>query len=250
MSGHSKWATIKHKKAAQDAQRGKVFTRLIREISTAARMGGGDQANNPRLRTAVLAAKAANMPWDNVDRAIKKGTGDLPGVTYEETTYEVYGPGGAAILVETLSDNRNRTVAEIRHILSKHGGRLADVGSVAWMFETRGLITVDGEKWSEDELMERVLVAGADDLQPDEGSFLITTEPSSLDAVKASLEAVGIECATAEVAKVPKNYVPVTGKEAAQLLKLIGHLEDQDDVQKLWANCDIAEEDVKAAEEE
>lgn len=250
MSGHSKWATIKHKKAAQDAQRGKVFTKLIREISTAARMGGADQASNPRLRAAVLTAKASNMPWDNIERAIKKGTGDLPGVTYEETTYEAFGPAGAAMLIETLSDNRNRTVAEIRHTLSRHGGRLADVGSVAWMFETRGLITVDGEKWTEDDLLERVLEAGADDLQPDEGAFLITTEPNSLETVKTSLEATGVECASAEVAKVPKNYVPVTGKDAAQLLKLISHLEDQDDVQKVWANCDIPEEDVKAAEEQ
>lgn len=249
MSGHSKWATIKHKKAAQDAQRGKTFTKLIREISTAARMGGGDQASNPRLRTAVLAAKAANMPWDNIDRAIKKGTGDLPGVTYEETTYEAVGPGGAALLIETLSDNKNRTVAEIRHTLSRHGARMAE-GSVAWMFETRGLITVDSYAQGEDELMELVLEAGADDLQSDEGSFLITTSPGALEQVKETLVGKGVGCTSAEIAKVPKTYMPVAGKDAQQLLKLIGALEDLDDVQKVWANCDIPEEDVRAAQEE
>ena len=250
MSGHSKWARIKHKKAALDAQRGRAFTKVIREISTAARMGGGDQASNPRLRSAVLAAKAANMPADNIERAIKKGTGDLPGVTYEETTYEAVGSGGAALIIETLSDNKNRTVAEIRHMLSRHGGRLADVGSVSWMFETRGLITVDGEKWTEDQLLELVLEAGAEDLQPDEGVFLITTAPNTLDRVKEALASQGVTCDTAEVAKVPKTYVPVTGRDAAQLLKLIGSLEEHDDVQRVWANCDIPEEDVKAAQEE
>ncbi len=248
MSGHSKWASIKHKKAALDAQRGRVFTKLIREISTAARMGGGDLANNPRLRTAVAAAKAANMPAENIERAIKKGTGDLPGVTYEETTYEAIGPGGAALIIETLSDNRNRTVAELRHILSRHGGRLGEVGSIAWKFETRGLITVNAEGWTEDALLEIALEAGADDLQADEGTFLITTDPGNLEAVKEAMAAKGVTFSSAEIAKMPKTYVPVTGKDAAQLLKLVGALEEHDDVQKVWVDCDIPDEDLKAAE--
>lgn len=249
MSGHSKWATIKHKKAALDAQRGKLFTKLIREISTAARMGGGDPESNPRLRTAIQAAKAANMPSENIERAIRKGTGDLPGVTYEETTYEAVGPGGAALLIDTLSDNKNRTVAEIRHTLSRHGGRMAE-GSVAWMFDTKGLITVDASTVSEDQLLELALEVGADDVQMDDDTFLVTTPPGSLEDVKDALVAKGITCTSAQIAKLPKTYVSVSGKDAVALLKLIGHLEDLDDVQKVWANCDIPEEDIQAAQQE
>ena len=248
MSGHSKWSSIKHKKAAQDARRGKTFTKLIREISTAARVGGGDPDHNPRLRTAILSARAANMPSDNIDRAIKKGTGDIPGILYEEATYEAYGPGGVAILIETLTDNKNRTVAEVRHLLAKHGGSMADAGSVAWMFSSKGLMQVKTSQKSEDELLELVLEAGADDMESAGEFFEITTEPHDLDGVREVLEGAAVEILEAEVAKVPKSIIPVTGKEARQLLKLMNAIEDQDDVQKVWANFDIPDEELEAAE--
>lgn len=250
MSGHSKWSSIKHKKAAQDARRGKAFTRLIREISTAARLGGGDPDHNPRLRTAMLGARAANMPSDNIDRAIKKGTGDIPGVMYEEATYEAYGPGGVAILIETLTDNKNRTVAEIRHLLTKHGGSMADAGSVSWMFDPKGLIRVETSEKSEDELLELVLEAGADDMESAEEFLEITTEPQDIEGVKQVLEGAALQILEAEVAKVPKSIVPVTGRDARQLLRLMNAIEDQDDVQKVWANFDIPDEELEAAEQE
>jgi YebC/PmpR family DNA-binding regulatory protein len=250
MSGHSKWSSIKHKKAAQDARRGKTFTKLIREISTAARLSGGDPEHNPRLRTAVLSARAANMPSDNIDRAIKKGTGDIPGVVYEEATYEAYGPGGVAILIETLTDNKNRTVAEIRHLLAKHGGNMADAGSVSWMFDPKGQIRVKTSEKDEDELLELILEAGADDMESAGEFFEITTEPHDIDRVKQVLEGAALQIFEAEVAKVPKSIVPVTGKDARQLLKLMNAIEDQDDVQKAWANFDIPDEELEAAEQE
>jgi len=250
MSGHSKWASIKHKKAAVDAKRGKVFTKLIKEISTAARLGGGDSEHNPRLRTAILAAKAANMPSDNVERAIKKGTGDLPGVSYEEATYEAYGPGGVAILVETLSDNKNRTVAEIRHLMGKHGGRMADAGSVSWMFDPKGVTRVESSQGTEDDLLELVLEAGAEDMELEDEFFEITTDTHDLEKVKEALESAGIETLSTEVAKVPKSTIQVSGKEARQLLKLMDCLEDHDDIQQIWANFDIADEELAAAQGE
>lgn len=248
MSGHSKWASIKHKKAAADAQRGRVFTKVIREISTAARIAGGDPNTNPRLRTAIATAKAANMPADNIERAIKKGTGDLPGVTYEEAMYEAYGPGGVAILIETLSDNKNRTIAELRHITHKYAGNMAEAGSVAWMFDLKGVIRVDVSKADEDELLEQVLEAGAEDMEIEGDFFEITTSAHDLESVKAALAAAGVDLESAEQAQVPKTLVPVSGKEVSQLLRLMNNLEDQDDVQKIWANFDIPDEELDAAQ--
>lgn len=239
MSGHSKWATIKRKKGKADAERGRLFTRLIKELVIAARQGGGDDSSNPRLRTAVLAAKAANMPAANIERAIKRGTGELPGVTYEEVTYEGYGPGGAALLLEALTDNRNRTVAELRHLLSKYGGNLGESGSVAWIFQRKGIITVPAGNSTEDELLVAALDAGADDIENDEDVFRIKTDPANLDAVKKALEDHGIAYENAEITKEPSNTVRVEGKSAESLLRLMEVLEEHDDVQNVYSNFDI-----------
>jgi YebC/PmpR family DNA-binding regulatory protein len=246
MSGHSKWATIKHKKAAVDARRGKVFTKLIRELTSAARMGGGDPDANPRLRTAVAAARNANMPSDTIQRAIKKGTGELPGEVYEEVTYEGYGAGGVAILVDVLTDNKNRTVAEIRHLFSKHGGSLGESGCVAWMFGRKGLITLSTSQIDEDTLLEIVLEAGGDDVKVEADSYEIITAPEAFEDVRSALEQKGLTLDVAEVTMLPQNTVPVEGKQAEQVLRLMEALDDQDDVRKAHANFDISE-DVMAA---
>jgi len=241
MSGHSKWATIRRKKEKTDAARGKIFTRLIKEISVAARMGGGDENANPRLRTAVYAAKTANMPQSNIERAIKKGTGELPGVVYDEVTYEGYGPGGVALLIQTMTDNRNRTVSEIRHIFTKRGGNLAETGSVSYMFKRKGVITVNPKGLSEDDLMEMALEAGAEDIYGDEESYEITTAPNDFEAVKETVEASPLEIISAEISMVPDNYIEVEGETAKKLLKLLEDLEDHDDVQNLYGNFDVDE---------
>jgi len=242
MSGHNKWSTIKHKKGAADARRGKIFTKLIKEITVAARMGGGDAAANPRLRSAILAAKSENMPKDNIDRAIKKGTGELEGVSYEEVLYEGYGPGGAAILVESLTDNRNRAVAEIRHILNKGGGNMGSNGCVAWMFDLKGYISLDRKKVDEDLLMETALEAGAEDIREDEDEFEVITEPENFETVKQAIEKAGIAYDMAEVTRLPQNTTVLQGKEAEQMIRLMENLEDCDDVQKVYTNADISDE--------
>ena len=239
MSGHSKWSSIKHKKAATDAKRGKIFTKLIKEITVAARMGGGDIDANPRLRAAVLAAKSENMPKDNIERAIKKGTGELEGVSYEESIYEGYGPGGTAILLDVLTDNKNRTVAEIRHILSKNNGNLGEAGCVAWIFDKKGLITVKAENISEDDLMELALEAGADDMRLEDDIYEIVTQPVAYEEVKKALAEQQIETESTELTMIPKNTVKVSEKEAEQLLKLMDLLEDHDDVNNVYSNFDI-----------
>ena len=246
MSGHSKWATIKHKKAAVDARRGKVFTKLIRELTSAARMGGGDADSNPRLRTAVAAAKTANMPSDTIQRAIKKGTGELPGEVYEEITYEGYGAGGVAILVDVLTDNKNRTVAEIRHLFAKHGGNLGETGCVAWMFARKGLITLNANQIDEDTLLELVLEAGGDDIKTEVDAYEIITAPEAFEDVRSTLEQKGLTFDVAEVTMMPQNTVPVEGKQAEQVLRLMEALDDQDDVRKAHANFDISDEVMAA----
>ncbi|RKX60732.1 MAG: YebC/PmpR family DNA-binding transcriptional regulator [Thermodesulfobacteriota bacterium] len=243
MSGHSKWSTIKHKKAMQDAKRGKAFSRIIKEIMVAARIGGGDLGANPRLRTAVAAAKAENMPKDNIERAIKKGTGELEGVNYEEVTYEGYGPGGVAILVETISDNRQRTVADIRHLFSRMGGSLGEPGSVAWLFEKKGLLLVEKDKVDEEELMTIALEANADDIQEQESEWEIYTAPEDFEDVKSALESNGIPVLSGEVTMLPGNTVSIEDeKQAGQLLKLMEALEENSDVQDVYANFDIPDE--------
>ncbi len=243
MSGHSKWSTIKHKKAAQDAKRGKIFTKLIKEVTVAARLGGGDPAANPRLRAAIEAAKAANMPKNNIERAIKKGTGELEGVSYEEVTYEGYGPGGVAVLVETITDNRQRTVAEVRHIFAKRGGNLGEPGSVAWIFEKKGLIVVEKDKVDEDTLMAAALEAEAEDITDAGSEWEIETSPEDLSSVKKTLEDKGIEILSAKVTMVPSNIVKVEDeRKAQQLIALMNALEENDDVQNVYANFDIPDE--------
>ena len=244
MSGHSKWHTIKHKKGALDAKRGKVFTKLIKEITVAARTGGGDEAANARLRKAVSDAKAANMPNDTIDRAVKRGTGDLDGVNYEEITYEGYGIGGVAVLIETMTDNRNRTVAELRHLFSKNGGNLGEAGSVAWMFDKKGYIVVDKEAKPEEELFEIALEAGAEDMQDNGDSFEILTEPESFEAVSEAIKEANIEPQAAEVSMIPQNYIHLEGADAKQMLKLYEAIEDHDDVQNVYANFDIDESEM------
>jgi len=241
MSGHSKWSTIKRKKGKADAERGKVFTKLIREISVAAREGGGDSESNPRLRTAVASAKAANMPADNIKRAIQKGTGELEGVKYESTNYEGYGPGGVAVLVEVLTDNKNRTVAEVRHVFSKYNGSLGEVGCVGWMFERKGYIVVDKDKIGEDELIEKALDAGAEDVRVAGDIYEIYTEFTELENVRSALESSGIEMASAEPTLIPQNTIKLEGKQAEQMLKLYEAIEDLDDVSNVYANFDIDE---------
>ena len=243
MSGHSKWSTIKHKKAAQDAKRGKAFSKIIKEVTVAARIGGGDLAANPRLRTAIAAAKAENMPKDNIERAIKKGTGELEGVNYEEVTYEGYGPGGVAILVETISDNRQRTVADVRHLFAKRDGNLGEPGSVAWIFEKKGLILVEKDKADEETLMTIALEANAEDIQEQESEWEVYTAPESFEDVKSALEANNIPILSAEVTMLPGNTVSIEDeKQASQLLILMEALEENSDVQNVYANFDIPDE--------
>jgi YebC/PmpR family DNA-binding regulatory protein len=247
MSGHSKWHTIKHKKGALDAKRGKLFTKLIKEIQVSARTGGGDVNANARLRKAVSDAKGANMPNDTIDRAIRRGTGAEEGVTYDEITYEGYGPGGVAIMVDSMTDNRNRTVAEIRHIFSKNGGNLGTSGAVSYLFEKKGYIVVEKSAKSEEELFELVIEAGADDLRDDEDNFEIITSPENFDPVLTAVKEAGIEPQVAEVEMVPQNYIKLEGQDARQMLKLMEALEDHDDVQKVSANFDISEADMAGA---
>jgi YebC/PmpR family DNA-binding regulatory protein len=239
MSGHNKWAKIKHKKAATDAAKGRVYTRLIKEITLAARMGGGDESGNARLRKAILDAKAANMPANNVERAIKKGTGELEGVNYEEVAYEGYGPGGVAIIAELITDNKNRAVSEIRHIFSKHGGNLASAGAVSWKFDKKGIIAVAPEGRSEDDVLLLALDAGAEDVKYDPESTEILTAPSDLETVKSALEKQSVKIEKAEVGMYPKDSVKVEGREAEQLLKLLDAIEEHDDIQKVYSNYDI-----------
>lgn len=247
MSGHSKWSSIKHKKAAKDARRGRLFTKLIKEITVAARLGGRDINTNPRLRTAVAAAKAASMPADNIERAIKKGTGELEGVSYEEVHYEGYGPGGAAMLVQALTDNKNRTVSEIRRLFSKHGGNLGESGCVAWMFDKKGLITVDKAQIDEDRLVFLALEAGAEDVREDNDLFEILTMPEDFEKVREYLEREKVPMATAEVAMIPKNTVAIDERHAEQVLKLTEELEEHDDVQSVASNFDIPTEILEKA---
>ncbi len=247
MSGHSKWSSIKHKKAAKDAKKGKLFTKLIKEITVAARMGGGDINANPRLRTAVLTARAASMPGDNIDRAIKKGTGDLEGVSYEEIQYEGYGPGGAAILVQVLTDNKNRTVSEIRRLFSKYGGNLGESGCVAWMFDKKGLITVDKSQIEEDRLMGLALDTGAEDVRDEDGLFEVLTLPEDFEKVRERLEREKVAMITAQVTMIPKSTVTIDERYAEQILKLTEELEDHDDVQSVAANFAIANELMEKA---
>jgi YebC/PmpR family DNA-binding regulatory protein len=247
MSGHSKWHSIKHKKAATDAKRGRIFTRLIKEMTVAARNGGGDIDSNPRLRLAVATAKANNMPADNIKRAVMRGTGELPGVTYEEVNYEGYGPGGVAIFLRVLTDNRNRTVAEIRHLLSKNGGNLGESGSVAWMFSRKGYFVVEKGGVDEEKLLETALGAGADDMREDGDNFEIFSAPDGFELVKTALEGAGITLSAAEISMVPQNYVKLEGKDAQTMLKLMEALEDQEDVQNVWANFDMDEAELKEA---
>ena len=242
MSGHSKWASIKHKKAAVDARRGKVFTKLIKEITVAARLGGGDLEANPRLRTAILAAKANNMPQDNIQRAIKKGTGELPGTSYEEASYEGYGTGGIAVLVNIFTENKNRTLSEIRYIFSKNGGSLGEAGCVSWLFEKKGQILVEEGKVDEDELFMVALEAGAEDVRKDGSTYEIITQAKDFEVVKKALEAHGVEVSVAEITMLPQTTVKLESKQAQQMLKLMETLEDHDDVQHVYANFDIPEE--------
>jgi YebC/PmpR family DNA-binding regulatory protein len=247
MSGHSKWHSIKHKKGATDAKRGKLFTKFIKEITVAARTGGGDPDSNARLRKAILDAKAGNMPNDTIDRAVRRGTGAEEGVHYEEITYEGYGPGGVALLIEAVTDNRNRTVAEIRHMFSKNGGNLGEAGSVGWLFEKKGYIVVEKAAKPEEELFDIAIEAGADDLRDDEDNFEIITSPESFERVQEAIKSAGIEPQVAEVSMVPQTYVQLAGNDARQMLKLMEAIEDHDDVQKVHANFDIDEADMAAA---
>jgi YebC/PmpR family DNA-binding regulatory protein len=246
MSGHSKWATIKHKKGALDAKRGKVFTRVIKEIMIAARSGGGDPDGNPRLRTAILAAKAVSMPQDNIKRAVMRGTGELEGGQIDEIMFEGYGPGGAAVLVNVATDNRNRTVSEIRHVFSKNGGNLGEQGSVAWMFERKSQIVIEKEDASEDKLMDIALEAGADDLRDDGEHWSVLSAPDAHEAVSEAIRKAGITVVEGAIAMVPKNLVKLTGKPAQGMLKLNDALEDHDDVQNVYSNFDIDEKELEA----
>ena len=247
MSGHSKWHTIKHKKGAADAKRGKVFTRIIKELTVAARSAGGDPDSNPRLRTIIAEAKAVNMPADNIKRAIQRGTGELPGVSYEEVTYEGYGPGGAALIIEVLTDNRNRTVGEIRHLLGKHGGNLGAENSVAWMFDKKGYIVVGKGKVNEDTLMSAALDNGADDLRDDGDNWEVVSPPDQFQSVLDAVKALGVEPDAAEIAMLPQNYVKLEGKPAQQMIKLMEVIEEHEDTKKVWSNADIEEKEIEAS---
>jgi YebC/PmpR family DNA-binding regulatory protein len=242
MSGHSKWATTKHRKAAVDAKRGKIFTRLGKEIAVAARMGGGDADANPRLRLAVQKAREANMPADNIKRAVQRGTGEIPGAVYEEIVYEGYGPGGVALLMEVTTDNRNRTVGELRHALTKHGGKMGETGCVSWMFHRKGMISVDASKVAEDTLIEAALNAGAEDVKRADDTFDVVTDPEVFEAVRDGLQAAGIPVEQAEVRMIPETEVKLDGREAEQMLRLLELIEDHDDVQAVSANFDIPDE--------
>jgi YebC/PmpR family DNA-binding regulatory protein len=246
MSGHSKWATIKHKKGALDARRGKIFTKLIKEITVAARINGGDADSNPRLRTAILAAKSENMPADNIKRAIQKGTGELPGSVYEESIYEAYGPGGVAVMLDVATDNKNRTLSEIRHIFGKHGGNLGANGCVAWMFTKKGYIVLGKEKADEETLLNLVTDAGAEDMVDDGSNWEVFSPPEKFQQVVDRLKAAHIEPAAAEVSMIPQSYVKLTGKSAAQMLRLMEELEDHEDVSHVHANFDIEEAELHA----
>jgi YebC/PmpR family DNA-binding regulatory protein len=247
MSGHSKWHTIKHKKGAADAKRGKIFTRLIKELSVAARHGGGDPGMNPRLRTIIADAKAANMPRENIERAIRRGTGEEPGVSYEEITYEGYGPGGVALMIESVTDNKNRTVGEIRHLLGKYNGNLAAENSVAWMFTRKGQVFVEKDKADEEKLLNAVLEAGGDDMNDDGDTWEIMCAPETFEVVRDAVKALGVEPASAQVAMVPQNYIKLEGSDARTMLKLMEMLDDHDDVQRVWANFDIEEKEIEAS---
>src|SRR6059036_4179528 len=247
MSGHSKWHSIKHKKGALDAKRGKLFTKLIKELTVAARQGGGDPNGNARLRKAISDAKAGNMPNDTIDRAVRRGTGEEGGVHYDEITYEGYGPGGAALLIEAMTDNRNRTVAEIRHIFSKNGGNLGESGSVGWMFEKKGYLVVEKAAKPEDQLIDIAIEAGADDIRDDEDNWEIITAPETFEGVQSAIKAAGITPQVAEIEMIPQNYIKLEGSQAHQLVKLMEALEDHDDVQKVSANFDMSEADMAAA---
>jgi len=247
MSGHSKWHTIKHKKGAADAKRGKVFTRIIKELTIAARGGGGDPDMNPRLRTIIAEAKANNMPSDNIKRAIRRGTGEEPGVSYEEAQYEGYGPGGAAVIIDVLTDNKNRTVGELRHTLTKYGGNLAETNAVAWMFSKKGYIVVAKEKANEDTLMSAVLDAGGEDLRDDGEAWEVFSSVESYQAVLDAVKALGIEPDAAEISMIPQNYLKLEGKAAQQMMKLMEILDDHDDVRHVWSNFDIEEKEIEAS---
>jgi YebC/PmpR family DNA-binding regulatory protein len=247
MSGHSKWHTIKHKKGAADAKRGKIFTRLIKELTVAARSGGGDPGMNPRLRTIIAAAKEVNMPADNIKKAIQRGTGELPGIVYEEITYEAYGPGGSALIIETMTDNKNRTVGELRHMLEKHAGNLGATNSVAWMFAKKGLIVVEKAKADEEKLLGIVLEAGADDMADEGDNWEVLSDPSAFEAVRDAVKASGVEPASAQVAMLPQNYVKLTGAPANQMIRLMDALDDHEDVKQVWSNFDIEEKEIEAS---
>lgn len=247
MSGHSKWATIKHKKAATDAKRGKVFTKIIRELTIAARTGGGDPVTNPRLRTAILAAKGENMPNDNIERAVLRGTGQLEGETLDEVTFEGYGPGGVGVLVQVVTSNRNRIVSEVRHLFSKNGGNMAETGAVGWMFHRKGDIVVPKEAADEEKVMSIVLDAGAEDLRDDGSSWEVTTPPEMFEKVRDALAGAGIKPSSSEIAWVPQNYVRLSGQQAQQMVRMIEAMEDHDDVQHVYANFDIDEKEIQAA---
>jgi YebC/PmpR family DNA-binding regulatory protein len=247
MSGHSKWHSIKHKKAAADAKRGKAFTQVIKEITVAARLGGGDPNFNPRLRLVVDKAKSLNMPKDNIDRAIKKGTGELEGYNLEEVVYEGYGPGGVAVLIEATTDNRNRTVSELRHLFSKYGGNLSEAGSVAWMFQKKGYLVIERDKISEEDLLEVALEAGAEDVNEDDSNWEIFTPPEAFEAVRDALAAKNIPIAVEQLSMIPQSNVKLEGKSAVQMLRLMEALEDHEDLQNVWANFDIAEKEMEAA---
>ena len=246
MSGHSKWSSIKHKKGAADAKRGKIFTKLIKEITVAARMGGGDPEGNPRLRTAIAAAKAENMPKENIERGIKKGTGELEGVSYEEASYEGYGPGGSAVLVDCLTDNKNRSVADIKHLFERNGGNLGEPGCVSWIFQQRGLIVFEKDQVDEEKLIDLALEAGAEDVKEEETEFEVVTAPSDFETVKKAIDDAGLPYTMAEVTKIPKNTVKVEGKKAQQMINLMQALEDHDDVSHVYANFDIADDVMEA----
>ena len=246
MSGHSKWATIKHKKAATDAKRGKVFTKIIRELSIAARAGGTDPNSNPRLRTAIAAAKNENMPNDNIERAIARGAGTMEGEQLEEVMYEGYGPGGVGMLVQVVTSNRNRSAGELRHLFSKNGGNMAETGAVGWMFHRKGDIVVPKEAADEDTMMSIVLDAGAEDLNDDGSAWEVTTPPEAMEKVREALVTAGITPASAEVAFIPQNYVKLTGAQAQQMLRMVENMEDHDDVQHVYANFDIDEKEIEA----
>lgn len=246
MSGHSKWASIKHKKGAVDAKRGKIFSKLIKEVTVAARLGGGDPVGNPRLRTAIQAGKAENMPKDNIERAIKKGTGELEGVSYDELNYEGYGPGGVAIIVDCLTDNKNRTVADLKYLFDRYGGSIGEPGCVSWMFEKKGLIVVDKDQVEEDKLFDLALEAGAEDIKEEETEFAILTDVSDFESVKKAFDESGLGYNFAEISMVPQNTVKLEGKGARQMLNLMEALEDHDDISHVYANFDIPDEVLEA----